>query len=181
MRRDRTLVGKRCIGCTKVFKTSYSFDQHRRSGYLRGTACYSIVESIPAKTRSNLYAVKRRNMSTATLQECQETAFRRSRGLTRNDIFCILYIFHCFFTYSVYCIKLKSQSRPHRCGKAGFEITYFRYFYFYLFIDIFFGGGVYNLQRSHFPERKVETGQHFNNFSSVVAKVFFPVWRKPLI
>jgi hypothetical protein len=47
--------------------------QHRRSGHLCGTACYSL----PEKTRSNLYAVKRHNMSTATLQE---TAFHRSRG-----------------------------------------------------------------------------------------------------
>ncbi len=37
------------------------------------TACYTL----PEKTRSNLYAVKRHNMSTATLQE---TAFHRSRG-----------------------------------------------------------------------------------------------------
>jgi hypothetical protein len=52
-----------------------SFDQHRRSNHMRGTACYAL----PEKTRSNLYAMKRHNimMSTATLQE---TAFHRSRG-----------------------------------------------------------------------------------------------------
>ncbi len=73
MRRDKTLVGILCKGCTKVFKTSFSFDQHRRSVHGAPTACYSL----PEKTRSNLYAVKRHNISTATLQE---TAFHRSRG-----------------------------------------------------------------------------------------------------
>ena len=46
--------------------------QHRRSGHLCRTACYSL----PEKFRSNLYAVKRHNMSTVTLQE---PAFHRSR------------------------------------------------------------------------------------------------------
>ncbi len=73
MPHDKTLVGIRCIGCAKHFKTSFIFDQHRRSNYLRGTACYAL----PEKTRSNLHAVKRHNMSTATLQE---TAFHRRRG-----------------------------------------------------------------------------------------------------
>ncbi len=87
-RRDKTLVGIQCIGCTKVFKTSFSFDQHRCSVHLRGTACYSL----PEKIRSDLYAVKRQNTSTATLQE---TAFHRSRGYKSElHILHILHISH---------------------------------------------------------------------------------------
>jgi hypothetical protein len=41
--------------------------------HMRGTACYAL----PEKSRTNFYAVKRHNMSAATLQE---TAFHRSRG-----------------------------------------------------------------------------------------------------
>jgi hypothetical protein len=61
------------------FKTSFSFDQHRRSNHMRGTACYALPET--TLSESNLYAMKRHTsnimMSTATLQE---TAFHRSRG-----------------------------------------------------------------------------------------------------
>jgi hypothetical protein len=112
-RRDQKLVGILCIGCTKVFKTSFSFDQHPHSVHLRGTACYSL----PENTRSNLYAVKRHNMSTATLQE---TAFHRSRGCELR-IQLILHI----FTYDVYCRKMKSQSGPYHGGKARFEMIHF--------------------------------------------------------
>ncbi len=95
MRRDKSWVGIRCIGCTKVFKTSFSFDQHRRSNHLRGTACYAL----PEKTRTNLYAVKRHNMSTATLQE---TAFHRGRGCQpERHILNILHISHIPFTCSM--------------------------------------------------------------------------------
>jgi hypothetical protein len=59
-RRDRRLAGIECKGRDKVFPASFSYDQHRSCGHLRGTTCYSSTE----KTRSNVYAVKRPNMST---------------------------------------------------------------------------------------------------------------------
>jgi hypothetical protein len=92
------------------FKTSFSFDQHRRSNHLRGTACYAL----PEKTRSNLYAVKRHNMSTATLQE---TAFHRRRGWREEwHILHILYILHIPHIFDIFCI------------------TYFTYFTYFTYI-----------------------------------------------
>ncbi len=89
MPRDKTLVGIRCIGYDKHFKTSYSFDQHQRSNHMRGTACYAL----PEKTRSNLYAVKRHNMSTGRLLlHCRKPHSTAAEVVNQNDIFCIFCI-----------------------------------------------------------------------------------------
>ena len=111
MPRDKALVGIRCIGCAKVFKTSLGFDQHRRSNHLRGTACYAL----PEKTRSNLYAVKRHNMSTAN----------RIPPMPRLKSRLTYFTYFSYFTFPEYCTKIKSQTRPLKGIQAGFEMTYF--------------------------------------------------------
>ena len=66
-----------CIFCIfRIFCTYLSEKKNLKPGlgnHMRGTACYAL----PEKSRTNFYAVKRHNMSAATLQE---TAFHRSRG-----------------------------------------------------------------------------------------------------
>jgi hypothetical protein len=60
---DRRLAGIECNGCNKIFSTLFRYDQHRRSDGLRGTAC----SALPDENRTNLYAVSKPNMSTASL------------------------------------------------------------------------------------------------------------------
>jgi hypothetical protein len=56
-----------------VEKCMLAYDQHRRSSYLRGTACYAL----PDEKRINVTAAPRPNMSTAALE-------RRPAKLTRG-------------------------------------------------------------------------------------------------
>jgi hypothetical protein len=51
-----------CNGCNKIFASLFRYDQHRRGDALRGTAC----SALPDENRTNLYAVSRANMSTAS-------------------------------------------------------------------------------------------------------------------
>jgi hypothetical protein len=60
---EKRLAGIECNGCNKIFASLFRYDQHRRSDYLRGTAC----SALPDENRTNLYAVSRPNMSTASL------------------------------------------------------------------------------------------------------------------
>jgi hypothetical protein len=51
-KRPRRAICIVCDACGKQFAASYAFDQHRRSGYLRGTACHvlddgSIIHARP--------------------------------------------------------------------------------------------------------------------------------------
>ncbi len=98
---EKRCAGIECNGCNRVFATLFGYDQNRRSVELRGTACWAL----PDTTRTNLYAVSRPNMSTASL-ECRPV--RRTRGGAKSmnnlqisgqeyfmyeSIFCILRIF----------------------------------------------------------------------------------------
>jgi hypothetical protein len=65
-RTDRLAIGTECLGCGKMFGSMYSYDQHLRSAYLRGTACYAL----PDESRLIVTAAPRPspNMSTAGLE-----------------------------------------------------------------------------------------------------------------
>ncbi len=70
---EKRCAGIECNGCNRVFATLFGYDQHRRSVELRGTACWAL----PDTNRTNLYAVSRPNMSTASLER---RPVRRTRG-----------------------------------------------------------------------------------------------------
>ena len=72
-RMDRRAIGTECQGCHRMFTTLFAYEQHRRSAYLRGTACYAF----PDEKRVNVTAVPRANMSTALVER---RAAKRSRG-----------------------------------------------------------------------------------------------------
>ena len=102
---EKRLAGIECNGCNKIFASLFRYDQHRRSDALRGTAC----SALPDENRTNLYAVSRPNMSTASLLR---RPAHRTRGSTVNttsektqkhtfpehDILHILYILE-YFSY----------------------------------------------------------------------------------
>ncbi len=60
---DRLAVGIECHWWQRVFSSGWRYDQHRRSAYLCGTACYIGPDS----NKTNLYARRRPSMSTAAL------------------------------------------------------------------------------------------------------------------
>jgi hypothetical protein len=72
-RTDRRAIGTECQGCGKMFGSKFSYDQHRRSYFLRGTACYAL----PDENRLIVTAAARPNMSTAVLERRPAT---RTRG-----------------------------------------------------------------------------------------------------
>jgi hypothetical protein len=129
-RRHMRPVGIECKGRDKVFSESFSYDQHKSSAHLCGTACFSL----PEKTRMCM----QRNaptcpLSTATLQE---TAFHRSRGCESH----ILHILHVLHIVSIE-EKNISQNGPYRGGKARFEANLScRYFQFLIFFSYCFLG-----------------------------------------
>ena len=114
---DRRLAGVECNGCNKIFPTLFRYDQHRRSDGLRGTAC----SALPDENRTNLYAVSRPNMSTASL--IRRPAHRTRGGAVNKTskkpashtcyLFDIPHILHIllYFAYT----KM-SCTRPTRCG-----------------------------------------------------------------
>ena len=72
-RTDRRAIGTECLGCQRMFGSIYSYDQHRRSPFLRGTACYALAD----ENRLIVTAAPRPNMSTAALERRQA---KRTRG-----------------------------------------------------------------------------------------------------
>ena len=100
-RTDRRAVGIECQGCQRMFPSSYAYDQHRRSGYLRGTACYAY----PDEMRTTVTAGPRPNMSTATVER---RTGQRMRGRIAYSAYWIYYI------YSAYQHKVKSQNGSYR-------------------------------------------------------------------
>ena len=72
-RTDRRALGTECQGCEKLFSSKFAYDQHRRSPFLHGTACYAL----PDENRVNVTAVPRPNMSTAALDR---RSAQRARG-----------------------------------------------------------------------------------------------------
>ena len=72
-RTDRRAIGTECQGCGKIFGSMFSYDQHRRSYFLRGTACYAQ----PDQSRLMVTAAARPNMSIAVLERRPAT---RTRG-----------------------------------------------------------------------------------------------------
>ena len=72
-RTDRRAIGTECQGGGKIFGSMFSYDQHRRSYFLRGTACYAQ----PDQNRLIVTAAARPNMSTAVLERRPAT---RTRG-----------------------------------------------------------------------------------------------------
>ena len=76
-KRARRAIGTVCDACGKQFSTALGYDQHRRSGYLRGTACHV---GHNGTNRSQLVATSRATMSTAMLQKLKLSSSRRSHG-----------------------------------------------------------------------------------------------------
>ena len=74
-KRARRAIGIVCEACGKGFATSYAFDKHRTSGYLRGTPCYTADDG---STRIQKVAADRSTMSTAMLQTLKLA--RRTHG-----------------------------------------------------------------------------------------------------
>ena len=79
-RTDRRAIGTECLGCQRMFGSIYSYDlhmdsydQHRRSPFVRGTACYAFAD----ENRLIVTAAPRPNMSTAALERRQA---KRTRG-----------------------------------------------------------------------------------------------------
>jgi hypothetical protein len=100
----RRAIGTECQSCGKMFGTTFSYDQHRRSAYLRGTACYAL----PNETRVVVTAAPRPNMSTAVLER---RLAKRTRGGGRiMPYFCI------FSKGSIFCILIHSQKGPTSGG-----------------------------------------------------------------
>jgi len=75
-KRARRAVGMVCEACGKEFDSSYAFDKHQTSGYLRGTPCYTPDDG---STRIQKVATDRSTMSTAVLQSLL-LARRRTHG-----------------------------------------------------------------------------------------------------
>ena len=136
-RTDRQSVGIECNGCQKMFASSFSYDQHRRSGYLRGTACYAFSD----ENKTTVTAAQRPNMSTASLER---TNGQRKRGnllhILQHDAY------SAYLTYSAYIykqLKFKSQKGAYRSGKPPFEMhifNIFNIFYIFAYFCIFFWG-----------------------------------------
>ncbi len=94
---DRRAVGVECVGCERIFPTSFSYDQHRHSPYARGTPCCAF----PDKKKINLTAAPRSNMSTAALER---RAGQRMRGCGMHII---AYFAYCAYSaYSAYIYKI---------------------------------------------------------------------------
>ena len=91
---DRRAIGTQCDNCGILFLTVNAYNQHRRSFYLRGTACFAL----PEQTRVNVIAAARPNMSTAAVQRLPA---KRTRGTENMNDLCIFSIFYIF------CIEKK--------------------------------------------------------------------------
>ena len=72
-RTDRRAISTECQGCGKLFGSMFSYDQHRRSYFLRGTACSAQQD----QNRLIVTAAARPNMSIAVLERRPAT---RTRG-----------------------------------------------------------------------------------------------------
>ena len=88
-RTDRRAVGIECDGCQRMFATSFSYDQHRRSPFLRGTACCAF----PDENRTTVTATQRPNMSTAALE-------RRKGQRMRGTVLHIVHIQHILHIFN---------------------------------------------------------------------------------
>ena len=84
----RRAIGTECQshGCGKMFGTMFSYDQHRHSAYLRGTAC----SALPNETRVHVTAAPRPSMSTAVVE--RRTAKRTLGGGRKSHILHIQYM-----------------------------------------------------------------------------------------
>ena len=92
-----------CDVCGKMFHTVKAYSQHRRSFYLRGTACFAL----PDQTRANVIAGARPNMSTAAVER---RPVKRTRGTANMKYHCIFYIFQ-HIQYKTKISKRVSQQR----------------------------------------------------------------------
>ncbi len=88
----RRAIGTECQSCGKMFGTMFSYDQHRRSAYLRGTACYAL----PNETRVVVTAAPRPNMSTAVLER---RPAKRTRGGGRIKPYFAYSVNEAYFAY----------------------------------------------------------------------------------
>ncbi len=85
----RLAVGIECDGRERMFPTSFSYDQHRRSPFMRGTASCAF----PDENRTTVTATQRLNMSTAAVERRKG---QRMQGtiLQNMHIVLILHIMH---------------------------------------------------------------------------------------
>ena len=88
-RTDRRAIGTECDVCGKMFHTVKAYNQHRRSFYLRGTACFAL----PGQTRVNVVAGARPNMSAAAVER---RPAKQTRGTENMHYLCIFSIFYIF-------------------------------------------------------------------------------------
>ena len=96
-RTDRRAVGIECQGCQRMFPSSYAYDQHRRSGYLRGSACYAY----PDEMRTTVTAGPRPNMSTATVER---STGQRMRGRGQDIMHIMDILQNKLPIISIFCI-----------------------------------------------------------------------------
>ena len=90
----RLAIGIECQshGCGKMFGTMFSYDQHQRSAYLRGTACYALLN----ETMVHVTAVPRPSMSTAVLER---RPAKRTRGGGRIKPYLAYSVYEAYFAY----------------------------------------------------------------------------------
>ncbi len=94
---DRRAVDIECHGCQRLFSQDRRYDQHRRSAYFRGTACYAG----PDANKTNVYARRRPKMSTAALDR-NVLSVLRTRGTAHRPKNCVYCIFCIFYVFSVF-------------------------------------------------------------------------------
>lgn len=92
---EKQLAGIECNGCNKIFASLFRYEQHRRSDALRGTACSALLD----ENRTNLYAVSRPNMSTASLlrrpaHRTRGGAVNRTREKSQKHTFTEVVVLH---------------------------------------------------------------------------------------
>ena len=91
--------------CMWKKSTSLAYDQHRRSGYLRCTACHVGDDGT---NRSQLVATLRATMSTAMLQKLKLSSSRRSRSTMMKRT----------LTYAAYVYQNLKREGAHLRGFA---------------------------------------------------------------
>ena len=118
---DRRSAGIECNGCERVFATQFAYDQHRRSGYLRGTACYAV----PDTNRTNLYIHRRPDMSTAVWSGASRTALEvkctTGEWKTRTCSFvhvAAYFVLECILNIFLHIEFLCHPAYPH-AGRPG--------------------------------------------------------------
>jgi hypothetical protein len=129
-RTNRQSVGIECNGYQKMFASSFSYDQHRRSGYLRRTVCYAFSD----EDKTTVTAAQRPNMSTASL-EC--TNGQRKRGsllhILQHDAY------YAYLTYYAYIktAEVQISKGAYSRGKSPFEMHILIFLIYSIFLHIF--------------------------------------------